>query len=522
MTVLFIVGLIVLFFIVPYLTGNIYGVVFRKKDMGVVSAYFAGMAIIYAVLTVLQLLIVKFKFDFEKVTKIYHVVFLACIVLGTAAFIIRRFKDKVVHWDVVIGKKSVWVLLPVLLQGILYIVLKNPYFENNALLETARITMQTGTIYEYSAFTGAKAVAGFPLSNKLMFLPVLYAYISGITGVDLALLFNFVMPVVTFVSFYMIMFMWIQQFAKENGKKWEILVLLLVWIIQVGDGFSHSTAFRVLHSGYTGEAVFFGVLALYALYEIKNRSYLIALGCVATFPGLVKFDALVDLAKSFNEYWKEGAFYGGVFLLYILAVIYMLSRKKKITTEMLNLNLIITITAEEVWEKVVKRERKIARRMLNGGIVLLVLLMCGNMYLISDTTSWRSNLYGVDKAEYELLMHLEAENDEVIKVAACDETARWIKRLGLNMEPVVGFDLGGKGVWWYSYEKYDENYTELWQNINYAMSDMEQELMRLSEKIEMDYVVVRRITEQIPISNNEEIKCVYDTTSYLVYSVDKK
>ena len=36
-------------------------------------------------------------------------------------------------------------------QGILYIGLKNPYFENNALLETTRVTLETGTIYKYNA-----------------------------------------------------------------------------------------------------------------------------------------------------------------------------------------------------------------------------------------------------------------------------------------------------------------------------------------------------------------------------------
>jgi hypothetical protein len=121
-----------------------------------------------------------------------------------------------------------------------------------------------------------------------------------------------------------------------------------------------------------------------------------------------------------------------------------------------------------------------------------------------------------------LLKKLDNENDKVIKVAACDEMARWIKRLEIDVEPIVGYDLGGKGVWWYSYENYDENHTDLWQSINYAMGDMEQELMSLSDEIDMDYVVVRRITEKIPIVNNEKIQCVYDTPDYLVYLVDKK
>ena len=522
MTVLLVIGLILLFFIVPYLTGNIYGVVFCKKEMGVVATYLAGMAIVYGLLTILQLMVIKFKLDFLKVSQIYHVLFVTCIAIGIICFCIRWFKDKAVRWDVVISKKTLWIFGLVLLQGIIYIVLKNPYFENNALLETARITLETGTIYEYNAFTGLKAQAGFPLSNKLMFLPMLYAYIGDISGVNLAVLYNFVMPTVTFVSFYAVMFLWLQRLAKESGKKWELLVLLLVWIVQVGDGFEYSTAFRVLHSGYTGEAIFFGVMAAYALYAIKNRCYSITLVCGMTFPGLVKYDAFIDFVKSFDEFWDEAALNSGMVLVYIVAVIYYVVENKKVVAELLNLNLITSYFVVQIWEKVVGREEKKTKRVLQGGVILLTLLMCGNIWVISDDTLWRSNPYGAGKAEYELLKKLDDENDKVIKVAACDEMARWIKRLEIDVEPIVGYDLGGKGVWWYSYENYDENHTDLWQSINYAMGDMEQELMSLSDEIDMDYVVVRRITEKIPIVNNEKIQCVYDTPDYLVYLVDKK
>lgn len=522
MTVLLIIGLILLFFIVPYLTGNIYGVVLRKKGTGVVGTYLAGMAIVYGMLTILQFVVVKFKLDFLETSRMYHILFVACIVLGIVCLGIRWFKDKAVRWDVELNKKSLWIFGLIFLQGILYVVLKNPYFENNALLETARVTLETGTIYEYNAFTGLKAQAGFPLSNKLMFLPVLYAYIGDISGVDLTILFNFVMPTVTFISFYAVMVLWMQRVAKESGKKWELLLLLLVWIVQVGDGFEYSTAFRVLHSGYTGEAIFFGIMAAYALYSIKNRCYVIALVCGMTFPGLVKYDAILDFAKSFDEFWNEAALSGGMVLVYIVAVVFYIVKNKKVAAELFNLNLIIAYSVAEVWEKVVAGENGKVKKVLQGGVVLLTLLMCGNIWIVSDDTAWRSNPYGVGKAEYELLQKLDDENKKVIKVAACDELVCWIKRLGIDIEPVVGYDLGGKGVWWYSYENYDENHTDLWRSINYAMGDMEQELMLLSDQIDMDYVVVRRITEKIPIVNNEEIQCVYDTPSYLVYLVDKK
>ncbi len=523
MTAILSAGIVLLFFLIPYLTGNAYGFVFRKKTMGIVSTYLSGVAIVYALLTAVQFVIVKFRFDFSNTVNVYNILFIVLGVLGGLGFVLRLCKDKAVKWDVLVKGKSIWILGLIACQGILYIVLKNPYFENNALLETCGIIMETGTIYEYNAFTGKEALAGFPLSNKLIFLPVFYAYISTMSGINQAVLFNFVFPVVTFVSFYLVMLLWVQKLGEEHKVKWEMLLLLLLWIVQVGDGWSHSTAFRVLHSGYTGEAIFFGVLAAYSLYAIKNKCYLIAVASLCTFPGLVKYDAVFDFIKSFNEYRKEGAMYGGMLLVFILAVAFYVIQNKRISVYLLNLNLTVCLFAAEVWERFVAEKQGKAEKVLNGTVVLVLLLMCGNVLVISDTTEWRSNIYGATEAEYRLLEKLDAENeDEGIKVVACDELVRWIKRLDLDMEPVIGYDLGGKGVWWYSYEEYDENYERLWQNVNYATVDMEWELMELSDEIEMDYVLVKRITEQVPIDGNEEIKCVYETPSYLVYSVDKK
>ena len=522
MTALTIIGLILLFMLVPYLIGNVYGFVFRKKEMGIVSTYLAGMAIIYALLTILQFAIIKFKFNFIEVTKMYSVVFITCAVLGVTSLIIRFVKQKAIYWDVELSKKSIWILGMILLQGVLYIGLKTPYFEDNALLETARVTLDTGSVYEYNAFTGMKAQAGFPLSNKLMFLPVLYAYISSFSGVDLAIMFNFVMPIVTFVSFYSVMILWIQKLSKENGKKWEVWLFLLVWIVQVSDGFNHSTAFRVLHSGYAGEAIFFGVLFAYALYAIKNKSYLIALVSVMTFPGLIKYDLLIEFAKKFDEYWKMAALGGGMLLIYIMSTMYIVIKNRKIGIEILNVNLTTTNAIVAIWEKVVAGENKMSKKITYGGVVLLVLLMCGNIMIISDATAWRSNLYGVTKAEYEVLKMLDEDGEMGKRVVACEEMAKWIKRMGVNAEPVIGYDLGAQNVSWYSYENYDENHTKLWQSVNFATVNMEQELETLSEEIDMDYIVVKRLTELIPITKSERIKCVYDTPDYIVYFVDKK
>lgn len=523
MTVLVSISVIALFFLVPFLAGNIYSVVFRKKTIGIAGLYLSGMAIVYALLFVLQLAIIKLKLDFAKVSKLYHLFFLIFLTLGTLCFLWKLFKQKNVTWDIIWSKKAIFIYALIVLQGVLYIALKNPYFENNALLETTKITMETGTIYEYNAFTKQVAAAGFPLSNKLMFLPVLYAYISNTFGINPSILFNFVVPVVTFLSFYLVMNLWVQKLGKEHNISWKMLLLVLVWTIQAGDAWSHSTAFRVLHTGYMGEAIFFGIIFAYALYSIENKCYFISLVCLLTFPGLIKYDAVFDFIKGFGGYWKEAATYSGMLVIFIIAAVYYVVSRKKISTHLLNLNLTICFAFSEIRNRVMKKETAKWHRIASGTVLVLLLLMCGNLTVISDATQWRSNSYGAPKEEYELLESLATEEkEEPLRIMAYDEVNRWICRLDFNILPVVGYDFGGEDIGWYSYETYDERHTKLWETIRYSTVDMEDKLMELKEEIPMDYIIVRRITKEIPIQNNKEIQCVQKTASYLVYSVDKK
>ena len=523
MTILASVAVSILFFIIPFFVGNIYSLILGKKKIGIAGLYFSGMAIVYAGLFVIQLAVIKFKFNFSLVTKVYHIYFLTLIVLGVIAFLWKLLKEKTIKWDIAWEKRSWWIYGLILLQGILYIVLKNPYYENNALLETTNITMATETIYQYNAYSHLPAVAGFPLANKLMFLPVLYAYLSNVFGISPALLFNFIVPAVTFLGFYSVMILWVQRLAKEHNMKWQRLLTVLLVVIQVGDSWMHFTSFRVLHEGYSGEAIFFGILFVYGLYELKNKSYLICMACIAAFPGLVKYSAVTDFLKGFGGYWKDAATYGGMLLLYILAVAVYVVKHKKVGIHLFNLNLTICLLACEIWTSVMERANTRWRKGADGAMLFICLLLCGNITIISDATAWRTNPYGIGENEYEVLEMLSKEsNDEAIRVIACEDVNRYICRGDFPIVPVVGYDINGGNTVWYSYETYDENHRELFECIEYPSEKTESEILRLKDEILIDYVVLKRVTEKLPIDNTDELKCVLETPSYLVYAVDKK
>ena len=126
MTVLISIGVIALFFIIPFFVGNIYALVFRKKEQGIATSYFSGLAIVYAGLLALQMIFVKFGFNFVKASKVYHIYFLTLGVLGFVCLIIRAMRKQVPKADIVWTKKAWWIYAIIVLQGVLYIGLKNP------------------------------------------------------------------------------------------------------------------------------------------------------------------------------------------------------------------------------------------------------------------------------------------------------------------------------------------------------------------------------------------------------------
>ncbi len=528
MTFLAALGLILVLFICPFCTGNLYSLVFGKKQLGLVESYLSGMAILYAILFVIQLAIIKFKFDLVKAGDVYTVLFITCLVLGTLCFLWNLKKHKSMYRCSFEWKKNWFVYVLILLQVVLYIVLKNPYFENNALLETTRVIMETGTIYEYNGYTGLVAVNGFPLSNKLMLLPVLYAYLCNVFGISPAVLFNFILPIVTCVSFYLVMSLWLKKIGEESGISYRFLMCGLIFIVQVGDGWSQLTAFRVLHAGYTGEAIFFGVLFAYLLYSIKNRRYLIVMACITAFPGLVKYDMVFDFVKYFSRYYDEWKSHGGLLIIFVVAVIYNVIRNKKFGLYLLNLNLTIAIFFAQMWNLIMEQEKEIWKKRVGGTILILLLFVCGSFQMVSGATAWRSNVYGVPKEEYELINALamisEEENTslENINVMAHDNLGRWIMRMDTELVPVVGYDLGGQDIRWYSYETYDESHKKVWHSVHNVTHDMAEEIVEISEEIPIDFVVVEKITDYIPLYEDTSLKWVMDTPSYIVYSVDKK
>lgn len=524
MTIIKTLGVILVFFFLPFFVGNIYNFVLKNRKSVAIETYFRGMICLYAGLLFIQLFVAKFGWNFSKTVLIYHIYFLFAGVLGGLLFIRNLLREQR-KCKKVFAEKKVWILyLLILIQGILYIGLKNPYFENNALWETARTVLETQTIYECDAFTGQTVAAGFPISNQLMFLPVLYAYISQTFNIELHVIFNFIMPVVTFLGYYSVMHLWCQKLSESDRFSYSRILGCILLLTQVGDFWTETTAFRVLHSGYMGEAIFFGGIFLYAIYELKNRRYIIPVVSVITIPGLIKYDLFFDFIKEFPKYHRQYVYAGGMLAIYMISCIYLVWKYRKMKMELLNYNLIIGIALCEMWDMICRKKKEKYQKISGAILLFCVILLSGNMTFLSYQTEFRSNVYGADKEEYELLCTLEelTDDEEVLWVQGHTEFSKWIRRVGKKTKTSIAANIEADSTLRYSFEKMDESTAVLWDALNHPANSMESDLLECVEKVPMDYIVMKRITDSLPIQDNLYFRYAFATSSYLVYQVDKR
>ena len=152
-----------------------------------------------------------------------------------------------------------------------------------------------------------------------------------------------------------------------------------------------------------------------------------------------------------------------------------------------------------------------------------MLILCGNITIISNETEWRSNVYGATKAEYELLeeVSVEVAHGKRIVVLAHDNINKWISRLDFPVDTIVGYDYAHNSTDWYSYEEYDDKHIQAWE-IVHIPDRLPIEIDDVIDNFDVDYIVLERITDILPIRDNPNYECVIEGREYLVYSVDKK
>jgi len=178
-------------------------------------------------------------------------------------------------------------------------------FVNDDIIEIVYTSVSTDTYYEYSSLTGDRMVNGLPIFNKVYVMPMFFTVICKVFGTNPYILGAVFMPLIV----YILNLLLVHQIAKETGTDNIILFmnLYIVWLIcgtYLPDfGIPVTWGYAVLRNGYSGYAVFYGVLVPLAVLLLIKKKYLKALCACTPAVSLVRIDRVFyAFADGFNTY----------------------------------------------------------------------------------------------------------------------------------------------------------------------------------------------------------------------------
>ena len=139
----------------------------------------------------------------------------------------------------------------------------------DATVETVVTTLSSDLIYENHPYMGTPFVYGITFRGKLVTLPLFYAYLKLITGSRAVTIVYRLGPFMCLLLNYAVYGIWIDQFTEQAGERSrkKALCFLVLGLLNLCGSFSEDSVFYYLiHRGFRGETIVFGVILPYVLY----------------------------------------------------------------------------------------------------------------------------------------------------------------------------------------------------------------------------------------------------------------
>ena len=289
---MYIVGAILLF-MMPYLAGRVCEGILKWKETNQIETYLIGFFFLFFLQGIIFFPAVLIGMSFT----------LACtIMLGAGAAIaalafifIAAHKIKVKNsTEEDNNKKKIprrkgesWGMAGVLIIWILLIfrmVLGLDVLRDDIILETVNTTIQTDTMFAYHPLLGRMLEAGMITSKKIVTIPLFYACLSVLTGIETrTLLYVIINVMVLGCSYYAVAVLFSKVTNITRGKLYVFWITYGLLIFS-GDYHKSTLAYKILYQGYEGSTICFAVILPYLLsvviswYKMECETEKLAIG----------------------------------------------------------------------------------------------------------------------------------------------------------------------------------------------------------------------------------------------------
>ena len=261
-------------------------------------------------------------------------------------------------------------------------------------------TLRDGELYVHSAFTGEVMEAGQPIFNKVQIMPMFYAVLCNLTHLPYRVFAGIVFSIVYFGNLYLISCIIAEchgiprlktrddmkavipnpQGEESHPGSHQLLLLTYLFTLLCGTylptfGIPVTVGYSVLRMGYSGIAVFYGLVIPYAILSFSKRKFISGLIVLAATPGLVRVDRVFYLARDFFNSVNKVNSVGKLAYLYIIAVVvllvlFLMDRKKDRPAVFFIPSLTIAYTVAKIGEKLSGKKERIALA-VGAAVVLL-------------------------------------------------------------------------------------------------------------------------------------------------------
>lgn len=312
--------------LIPLLFGEVVVEIFREKNAGIFEKYACGFISLLLMSFAVTLCTVKFRLSFDKYSLLILIIWGFALAAGAVCCVVKsrgRNKSKC-GFD----KFSLWYLIPAVILFVYSYLYLAPSFANDDTWEIVSTTVNTGTIYEYSAMTGEKMVNGLPIFNKIYFLPLMYAAFVGRLEIPMNLLGGVLLPLMVFVTNIGL----VRKIGREVGVKNESSYMLLYMLALMGgtylpaNGIPATFGYGILREAYSGYGIFYGVVIPLATLLLLKKKWIETLLTASVSLGLLRIDriyfALKTPVSTWNQVNSEGKM--AVFTLLSLAAVLLL------------------------------------------------------------------------------------------------------------------------------------------------------------------------------------------------------
>ena len=176
---------VLLIFIMPFLSGYVLSKITKQKGTNQIETYLIGFFFLFLIQGLVFITCIFSGQTLDRallILKIIYGILIAAAFILLSIHVVPACKNRTKKQRI---RKEEWILFGFMMLSFVLVLLRiccgETYIRQDAMLETVRTTLQTGTMFKVHPLTGQVLEMGYITSKKIVTLPLYYAFLSSIT-----------------------------------------------------------------------------------------------------------------------------------------------------------------------------------------------------------------------------------------------------------------------------------------------------------------------------------------------------